>query len=184
MSRASVIYVLVNSLALAFERSQPATLLLGLEMAFLSTKPTKRRKVFDLSPLCRMRRKDLPRVRLGRKPEARSARTTGLWKIEARFLGKGGAERRCARRLRRPSDNRRHGGRARADVAGGRTFLCAAAADRALQRDRLAGSDAECGTDLRELLVQPPDRTERFGARQIGFAELRKQLPDRQPVRI
>ena len=31
-----------------------------------------------------MRRKDLPRVRLGRKPEARSARTTGLPKIAAK----------------------------------------------------------------------------------------------------
>ena len=39
MSRASVIYVLVNSLALALERTQSATLLLGLEGCDLSAKP-------------------------------------------------------------------------------------------------------------------------------------------------
>ncbi len=39
MPRASVIYVFVNSLALAFERTQPATLLLGLGQHFYLLKP-------------------------------------------------------------------------------------------------------------------------------------------------
>ena len=38
ISRASVIYVFVNSLVLAFVRAQSATLLLGFGVAFLSTK--------------------------------------------------------------------------------------------------------------------------------------------------
>ena len=41
MSRASAIYVLVNSLALAFERTQSATLLLGLRQHFYSLNPKK-----------------------------------------------------------------------------------------------------------------------------------------------